>query len=48
MDVQDLRNNGEVKFDGIVMSKCKNFRYLSSVLQENGIIDANVHRNKKG
>lgn len=47
MNVQDLRNNGEAKFDEIVMSEWKKFRYLYSVLQENGIVDANVHRNTK-
>lgn len=47
MNVQDLRNNGEAKFDEIVMSECKKFRYRYSVLQENGIVDANVHRNIK-
>lgn len=46
---QHERREVEARLDGIAVLKCKQFRYLGSFCQDNGIIDEDVtHKIKMG
>lgn len=44
----DMRDEEDVKLDGVKISECDHCRYLGSIIQKNGKADEDVHKIKSG